>query len=402
MPLPEILAYALGYLRRQRTRSLMMLLSMTIGVAAVVVLVALGEGARRYVMGEFAFLGNDVLVMFPGRKSTTGGMPPVTGTAVRDITLEEVGLLQRNVPGIASVAPLVIGSASLAWGGRERDAVVLGTSAEFFPIRRLAIAQGESLPALDAATGAPVAVIGQTLKRELFGNRRAIGEWVRVRDYRFRVVGVLEGRGDSFGLDLSESVFVPVASAQSIFDVHGLFRVMFLLRPGVAPATASGEIEARMRDYHDGKEDVTVTSPEAMLRTFDGILRVLTAGVTGIGAISLLVAGVLVMNMMLLGVRQRTGEIGLLKALGATDAAVRGIFLSEAGLLALSGALLGVLAGLAIVLALGGIFSALPLHAPAWACLAAAAAAIATALLFAWLPASRAARLEPVRALGRQ
>ncbi|MFM7272565.1 MAG: ABC transporter permease, partial [Gammaproteobacteria bacterium] len=276
MRLPEVLAYALGYLRRQRTRSLMMLLSMTIGVAAVVGLVALGEGARRYVMGEFAFLGNDVLVMFPGRKSTTGGMPPVTGTAVRDITLEEVELLRRNVAGIESVAPLVIGSASLAWGGRERDAVVLGTSAEFFPIRRLVIAQGESLPALDAATDAPVAVIGQTLKRELFGSRRAIGEWVRVRDYRFRVVGVLAGRGDSFGLDLSESVFVPVASAQSIFDVHGLFRVMFLLRPGVAPATASRAIEERMKDYHDGKEDVTVTSPEAMLRTFDGILRVLT------------------------------------------------------------------------------------------------------------------------------
>lgn len=400
MPLPEILAYALGYLRRQPMRSAMMLLSMAIGVAAVVVLVALGEGARRYVMGEFAFLGSDVLVMFPGRKSTTGGMPPVTGSAVRDITLPEVGLLQRNVPGIAAVAPLVIGSASLAWGGRERDAVILGTSAEFFPIRRLLIARGDSLPALDEA-GAPVAVIGETLRRELFGNRRAIGEWVRVRDYRFRVVGVLEGRGDSFGLDLSEAVFVPVASAQSLFDVHGLFRVMFRLRPGAVPEIVSRDIEARMRDYHDGRQDVTVTSPESMLRTFDGVLRALTAGVTGIGAISLLVAGVLVMNLMLLGVRQRTGEIGLLKALGATDGMVRGIFLSEAGVLAAGGALGGALTGLVIVFALGGIFPALPLHAPAWAYLAASAAAVGTALLFAWLPATRAARLEPVRALGR-
>ncbi len=245
-------------------------------------------------------------------------------------------------------------------------------------------------------------MIGEKLKHELFANRRAIGEWVRLRDFRFRVVGVLEGRGDSFGMDLSEAIFVPVASAQSLFNVHGMFRVILRVRAGVEVERVKEELRARMKDYHGGIEDVSVVSPDAMIQTFDGVLQVLTLGVGGIAAISLLVAGILVMNLTLMSVRQRTAEIGLLKALGAPNGQVRAIFLAEAGTLACAGALAGLITGQLVVTLLSRLFPAIPFQVPAWALVAASALAILSALVFAWLPASQAARLEPVLALGRR
>jgi putative ABC transport system permease protein len=398
----DLAAFAFTSLARQRFRSAMVLLSVAIGVAAVQMLISLGEGARGYVMDQFSFLGADTLVILPGRKTTSGGMPPLTGISARDITIQDVDILYRSVGGIASIAPLVIGTAPISHGGRERDALVFGTNRAFFDVRQLNIAQGESLPDLALDEGSPVAVIGGKLKQELFGQTRAIGRIIRLRDYRFRVIGVLEGRGDSFGMDLSDAVFVPVASAQSAFNVNGMFRVVLKLKPGADAGRVKRDLLIRMRELHDGEEDVTIISPDAMVSTFDGILRALTLGVSGIGAVSLVVAGILVMNLMLISVNQRTAEIGLLKALGAPRVQVRNIFLAEAGILACSGALCGAALGHAGVLLLQHIFPALPFHTPAWALLSSCALALLSALIFAWLPAMRAARLEPVTALGKR
>lgn len=402
MRAPDLLRFTWVSLRRQRFRSAMLLLAVAIGVAAVVILVSLGEGARNYVLGEFSFIGKDTVVMFPGRKNTTGGMPPVTGAAARDIRRDEVEVLLRTVEGIAAAAPLVVGNAPVSHRSRERDATVLGTNAAFFRIRQLALAQGVGLPEPGAGEDAPVAVIGAKLKRELFGGSRAIGQWVRLRDYRFRVVGILAGSGDSFGMDLAEAIFVPVGAAQAAFDVEGLFRVIFEVREGADVARVKRDLVARMAALHEGEEDVTVISPDSMLQTFDAVLRVLTLGVGGIAAISLVVAGILVMNLTLISVNQRTPEIGLLKALGAADVQVRHIFLAEAGGVAAGGALLGAALGLLVVALLGRAFPAIPFATPAWALGGSCALAFLTALLFAWLPASRAARLPPVQALGKR
>jgi putative ABC transport system permease protein len=347
--LPDLLRFTTLALRRQRFRSGMLLLAVGLGVAAVIVLTALGEGARGYVMGEFAFLGKDTVIMFPGRKETTGGMPPVTGTSARAITLEEVEVLQRTVAGIGGVAPLVLGNAPVSFEARARDSMVIGTTADFFDIRLLEIAQGSNLPDLALDEGKPVGVIGQKLKSELFDNRRAIGQWVRLRDYRFRIIGVLKGTGDSFGLDLSEAIFIPVASAQSVFNVHGLFRVLMKVQDNYRVDEVKSRVADRMQELHDGELDVTVISPDAMLSTFDEILRILTLGVAGIAAISLIVAGILVMNVTLMSVKQRTAEIGLLKAIGAPSAQVRSLFLAEAALIATAGAVLGMVAGHVLV-----------------------------------------------------
>jgi putative ABC transport system permease protein len=203
-------------------------------------------------------------------------------------------------------------------------------------------------------------------------------------------------------MDLSEAIFIPVASAQAVFNTNGLFRVVLKAREGVAIEPLKAALLARMKELHEGEEDVTVTSPDAMLSTFDGVLRVLTLGVSGIAAISLVVAGILVMNLTLMSVSQRTPEIGLLKALGATDAQVRAIFLAEAGVLAAAGAIAGMLGGRAAIALIAALYPAIPFASPLWALVAASALALATALLFAWLPAAKAARLEPVLALGRR
>jgi putative ABC transport system permease protein len=402
MRLTDLLSFTFLALRRQRFRSLMLLIAVGIGVAAVIVLTALGEGARQYVMGEFAFLGKDTVVVFPGRKETTGGLPPTTGSAARAITLDQVEVLGRTVPGVTSLAPIVIGNAPVSYGSRERDSVVVGTTAAFFSIRQLRVGQGSTLPDLALREGKPVAVIGQKLKTELFDNRRAVGQWVRLRDFRFRVVGVLSGTGDSFGTDLSEAIFVPVASAQSVFNVHGLFRLMMKVRGNYRVGEVKSQIARRMQELHEGELDVTIVSPDAMLSTFDDILQTLTLGVAGIAAISLVVAGILVMNVTLMSVKQRTAEIGLLKAVGAPAAQVRTVFLTEAGAIASAGAVLGMLAGRLLVAAVRQLYPAVPFSTPPWAMVAALALAVGTALVFAWLPARQAARLEPVDALARR
>jgi putative ABC transport system permease protein len=402
MRLIDLVRYTLLALRRQRFRSVMLLIAVGLGVGAVVVLTAVGEGARGYVMGEFAFLGKDTIVMFPGRKETTGGMPPITGTAARAITLDEVEVLGRTVPGVTSLAPMVIGNGPVSYESRERESIVVGTTAAFFTIRQLEIGQGSTLPNLGLSEGKPVAVIGQKLKTELFDNRRAIGQWVRLRDYRFRVIGVLTGTGDSFGADLSEAIFVPVASAQSVFNIHGLFRVMMKVRENYEIEEVKSRISDRMQELHEGELDVTVVSPDAMLSTFDDILQVLTLGVAGIAAISLVVAGILVMNVTLMSVKQRTAEIGLLKAIGAPAAQVRTLFLTEAALIATTGALLGLLVGSLLVAAGRQLYPSIPFATPGWAMWAAFGLAVGTALVFAWLPAQQAARLEPIDALGKK
>ena len=402
MRLIDLVLYTFLALRRQRFRSVMLLIAVGLGVGAVIVLTALGEGARGYVMGEFAFLGTDTLVVFPGRKETTGGMPPITGTAARAITLEEVEVLERAVPGVTSLAPIVIGNGPVSYKSRERESLVVGTTAAFFAIRQLEVGQGSTLPGLALSEGKQVAVIGQKLKKELFDNRRAIGQWVRLRDYRFRVIGVLTGTGDSFGADLSEAIFVPVASAQSVFNVHGLFRVMMKVRDNYQVEEVKSQISKRMQELHEGEQDVTIVSPDAMLSTFDDILQALTLGVSGIAAISLVVAGILVMNITLMSVKQRTAEIGLLKALGAPAAQVRTLFLTEAVLIATAGALLGMLVGRLLVAVGRHLYPSIPFATPGWALWAALGLAIGTALVFAWLPAQQAARLEPVDALGRK
>jgi putative ABC transport system permease protein len=280
--------------------------------------------------------------------------------------------------------------------------IVVGTSADFLEVRRYAVAQGRFLPREDLRRGSPVAVIGDTIRRELFGTAAAVGRLVRIGDRRFRVVGVLAPSSSGLGVNADEAVIVPVATAQAMFNTDTLFRILVEARNRAVIPQAKAQILAILKARHDGEEDVTLIAQDAVLGTFDRILTALTLGVAGIAAISLAVAGILVMNVMLVAVTQRTPEIGLLMALGASGGAIRRSFLTEAGLLSLAGALAGLALGHGGAWLLRTLYPALPAWPPDWAVLAGVGTALATGLLFGVMPARRAARLDPVQALARR
>ena len=398
MRLVDQIGFATWSLVAARTRTLLMLLAMSIGVASVIVLTGLGEGARRYVVAEFAELGTHLLIMLPGRNETTGGAPPLFGETPRDLTISDALALLRE-PTFDLVAPLTVGNAPVSAGSREREVTVIGATRALFPIRHLKIGTGRSLPALDPERAANVAVIGAGLRQALFGHRRALGSWVRINDERYRVIGVLAGGGHSLGQNLDDMIVIPVAAAQRLFDSPSLFRILIQARSEADIPVAQSAARAIIRDRHDGEDDVTIITQDALLATFDEILAALTFAVGGIAAISLAVAGILIMNVMLVAVSQRVAEIGLLKAIGAPASQVLRLFLIESVLLAASGAVLGLLLGNAAIAGLQWMLPTFPVAAPLWAPLAAVAVAIFTGLLFGALPARRAARLNPVTAL---
>jgi putative ABC transport system permease protein len=398
----DLLEFALRVVRGYRARTVLILLAMGIGVAAVVAVSSIGEGARLYVVRQFGSLGTNLVIVLPGRSETAGAMPGVLlGRTPRDLTLDDALALKRS-PAIRRIAPLIVGAGEVQVGARVREGPVLGSTAELMAIRSMVIAQGRFLPEGDPRHAEPVCVIGSKLARELFAGRPALGEWLRIGDRRFRVLGVLAPQGESLGFNTDEIVIVPVAAAQALFDTEALFRILVDAKGREAIPAAKADAEEILRERHEGKRDVTVITQDAVLATFDRILRALTLAVGGLAAISLAVAGILIMNVMLISVTQRRGEIGLLKALGATGGQIAAAFITEAVLLALGGAGFGLAAGKLAQVLIGQLYPSVPFTPPWWAVIAAPLTAIGTAIAFAVAPARRAARLDPVQALSRR
>lgn len=401
MLIRDTLIQAVKAVKTQPLRAALIVLAMSIGVASVNVLTALGDSARNYVVHEFESLGTHLLIVLPGRTETTGGHPPPFGETPRDLTLDDAAALFRS-RNVAAIAPVNIGSAPISAGGLERETNIMGSTHSLLRVRHLTMAEGQFLPQADADKEIPVCVIGKTIREELFGNRQAVGQWLRINDRRFRVVGVLAKEGQSIGTGFDELVIVPVASAQALFDSYSLFRILIEAHSEQAMHQAVDEVRNILKMRHEGEEDVTVITQDSVVNTFDKILNALTLTVAGIAAVSLAVAGVLVMNVMLVSVTQRTGEIGLLKALGATQRQLHWLFLSEAALLSLAGALIGSVIGQFGIWVLRWLYPNFPVSLPVWAWLSALAVSLATGLIFGVLPARKAARLDPVAALARR
>lgn len=396
MTVRDLFHFALQALAGHRLRTALSLVGMTIGVAAVIALTALGEGARRYVIEQFASIGTNLLIVVPG-KTETSGLPGV-GAAPNDLTLDDARAISRGIPEIEKVAPLVMGTESVAFGSRRRQVAVVGTTAEFLEVRKLALARGEFLPAEEMRRGRPVAVIGSKVARELFRGEEAVGRVVRIGGWRMRVIGVLAPKGVQLGMDVDDTVAVPVVTGMKMFDRRSLFRVMLQVRDGADLTAASRKVVRLLADRHE-EEDVTVLTQDALVSTFSSILSALTLALGAIAAVSLTVAGIGIMNVMLVSVSERTREVGLLRAVGAGRRQVLSAFLTEAALLSTAGGLLGLATGWGVVRLLVGIFPALPASPPPWAVAAALALSLGVGILFGWLPARRAAGLDPVQAL---
>jgi putative ABC transport system permease protein len=397
----DTLTQAFGAIRTQRLRAALIILAMSIGVASVTVLTALGESARLFIVREFEALGTHLIIILPGRTETVGGAPPLFGETPRDLTLDDAYALLRS-HYVAAIAPVAVGSAPVSTEGLERETNILGSTHELLSVRHLTLTQGRFLPEADPDKAMPVCVIGQTIREQLFPGKPALGQWLRINDRRFRVIGILSSKGQSIGTDFDEIVIIPVASAQALFDTYSLFRVLVQAKSKQAMPQAMEDITHIIKARHEGEDDITLITQDSVVSTFDKILTALTLTVTSIAGISLAVAGVLVMNVMLVSVTQRTAEIGLLKALGATRRQLLGLFLAEAAMLSLAGAVVGVVLGQVALWGLQSAYPDFPFILPGWALFAALAVSLLTGLVFGVLPARKAARLDPVTALAKR
>jgi putative ABC transport system permease protein len=397
----DLLLFCGRALRGHGLRSGLSLLGVAIGVASVLLLTSLGEGARLYVTREFAALGSNLLIVVQGKTETTGMAGLVPG-APHDLTLDDAEALLRRVRAVRRVAPFSFGSASAQAGDRRREVDVVGVTADFLHVRRLEVRRGRYLPPGEAGRAARVCVLGSNVARELFGGQSPLGRFLRVGEERFRVLGVLAPRGASLGVDLDDTVHVPVQEALRMFNQTTLFRILAEVRsheeiPGARDAVARVLVER-----HDNQEDFTILTQDSVLSTFQSILSLLTAALSGIAAISLTVAGIGIMNVMLVSVSERTREIGLLKAVGVSPGQIVAVFLVEAAILAGLGGAVGLAGAWAVARAASAFLPSFPIAPPLWAALAAIAVSVSVGLFFGAVPARRAARLDPVAALARR
>ncbi len=339
----DVGAFAVTALVRHRLRTALSLLGVAIGVAAVVTLTALGEGARRYVTGQFASLGSNLLIIIPGKNETTGSFPGVGGVP-NDLTLDDARALLRDVPQASRLAPISSGNETVSHRERSRQVTVLGSTHEFLAIRELGIGAGRFLPPGDMERGGSVIVLGPELAEELFPRERALGRIVRVGDWRMRVIGVLEDRGTQLGLDMNDLAIVPVATGMRIFNRTSLFRILIQVHAYSEMDAACDRVVAVLTERHD-EEDVTCITQDSVVSALSSIMTALTLALAGIAAISLSVAGIGIMNLMLVSVSERTREVGLLKAVGAGNGQILLVFLAEAVLIAAAGGLLGLAVG---------------------------------------------------------
>jgi len=393
----DVFGIAAGALRRHRRRTVLCLLGTAVGVAAVIVLVGLGEAGRDFVRSQFEVLGTDIVAVLPGKVETSGGLPGFGGVP-NDLTIADARALQRGVTQADLVAPVFLGNENVGYRDLARRSIVFGSTAEILPIRDLEVRVGSFLPDEPWERGSSVAVLGPELAERLFGIESPLGKLVKVGAWRLRVIGVLGTQGSHFGIDMDQAIFVPVATAMRMFDRSSLFRIVLQARPGFSTDTVEQRTAAILHARH-GEEDFTITTPDAIMSALAKVLGVLTLALSGIAAISLGVAGIGTMNVMLVSVSERTPEVGLFEALGATRRQILALFLAEAALLSSAGGLVGLAGGSLALRSVELFLPSFPAHAPLWAALAALGLSLVVGTVFGFWPAWRATRLDPVAAL---
>ena len=397
MSFGDLFRLAAASLAAHRLRSMLTMLGIVVGIASVILLTSLGEGTRRYVLSEFSQFGTHLLSVTPGRVKTQG-LPGAAGGTTHMLTVEDAEALLR-LPGIVKTVPVLFGSARVVGGERARSVFIYGVTSDATEVWRYRVAQGRFLPPGDPRRGAPLAVLGPKLKRELFGEANPLGERIRVGSFRFLVIGVLEPKGQFLGFDIDDAAYVPVASAGSLFGREDLVSIDTLFSANLPVERIVEGVRGVLLARHGGEEDFTITTQNEMLGVLDRVLSIISFAVAGIGAISLLVGAIGILTMMWISVGERTEEIGLARAIGASRRQMLALFLLEAALLSGAGGLTGLAVGMGIGRLLSALLPGLPFETPPLFVLLAMAVSLAVGLLSGVLPARRAASLDPIEAL---
>jgi len=397
---------ALEAIGSRRLRSSLTMLGILIGVAAVMLTVGLGQGAQTQVRDQINRLGSNLLIVSPGSATSTSGIRGGRGSASTLTTRDATALASRVVaPDIARVAPVVTGSQSLTAGSANWSTNVVGTTPDWLPVRARSLTQGRFFTPAELGDAASVAVLGSTTATELFGGRDALGQSVTINGTTLTVIGILNTVGSSTTTDEDDQAVVPQTTYSSRIASSGNARgISTLYLQAVSTDVLSAayqEAQKALLSTHGvtvAAADFTISSQQSLLTTATAADRTLTVLLAGIAAISLLVGGIGVMNIMLVSVTERIREIGLRKALGATPRAVRRQFLVEASTLGLCGGVLGVLLGLVGARVLPHFLNQ-PVTISPVAGIGALGVSLVIGIVAGVYPASRAARLAPIDAL---
>ncbi len=380
----------------QPLRSLLTTLGIAIGIGAVVLLTSIGEGVNRYVVKQFTQFGTNLIEISPGKITTMGSSVAAVNT-VRPLSIGDTQALAR-LPYVRAAIGFSVGNAEVEGNQRQRRTTIYGTDPAFPETFAFDVMIGSFLPADDPYAPRANAVLGSRMRDELFPDTNPLGQFIRIGGNRFRVVGVMEAKGQMLGLDLDDTVYIPTARAMELFNDESLFEIDLLYEDG-APVDELVASIRRLIIARHGSDDVTIVTQQQMMDVLGAILSVLTLAVGGLGTISLVVGGIGILTIMTIAVSERTNEIGLLRALGATRQQVLALFLIEAAMLAGLGGLFGLLVGVGGAQLLHFFASDIPVHSPLLYVVLAEAVAVVIGLMAGVLPARRAAAMAPVDAL---
>ena len=393
----ETIRVSFDALSANKLRSSLTMLGVVIGVASVILLVSIGEGARNYISDQFAGLGTNLLIIQPGKIETKGMLPPVSTT--KKLTYGDAEALKKRGFPVKLVAPVVIGTGTVKYQNRHRDIPVIGVTYEFQEARNLRVEVGSFITDIDVEGERKICVLGRKVVSELFGTSNPLGRMVTLNEARYRVVGIMEKKGVSLGTDIDDIVFIPVKGAQALFNTDRLFEIIVSIATAEEIDRGTNIITQILKKRHDGNEDFTITSQAAMLSTFQTILTSMTFVLAGIAGISLVVGGIGIMNIMLVSIKERTREIGIRKAVGAKKRDILAQFLIEAVTLSTIGGIVGIVIGGGVAYSLNFIFPALPISVSAWSVSLAFGFSVLVGVFFGVYPAKKAAALHPIEAL---
>ena len=396
MLLADFVRFTYASLRAHRLRTGLTALGIAVGIAAVILLTSIGEGLHRFVIAEFTQFGTNIVTVAPGRTQTHGASLGAINT-VRPLSIDDAIALRR-APYVQVSDPLVQGNADVKYTGRSRRVTLYGVGPDFARALKMRVTSGEFLPQEDPRSARAFAVLGAKVANELYGGANPLGSRIRVGGERYRVIGVMQSKGQILGFDLDDTVFIPVARALEMFNRESLQEIHITYEP-TAPLAEVEEGIKRILLARHGAEDFTVTPQQKMLEVFGTVLNAITFAVAAMGGISLVVGGVGILTILTIAVAERTSEIGLLRAIGATRRRILLLFLGEAALLAAVGGAAGLLLGWGIALALQLGLPALPVHTPWSYAVLAELVAVVVGLAAGVMPARRAASLDPLEAL---
>ncbi len=393
MEVLETTQSALTAILANRMRSFLTVLGIVIGVTSVILLISLVTGLKTYITNQIQGLGANLLFVIPGR---IGGARSPGGVQANRLVYSDATNLKNVLRTEAEISAAIQRNATLKFGNKnDRGVAVFGVESNYPKVISIKLSQGRFFNQSEQQAVKKVAVIGQTVKTNLFGEAKAIGQTIDVAGIRYVVIGILESRGSTFGIDMDNSLYTPFTTVQRQFGIDRLNTIY--ISANTADSVKDVQTKAtNLLKKRLSEDEFTVQTQEQTLSTISQITGVLTAALGGIAAISLIVGGIGVMNIMLVSVTERTREIGLRKALGARPRDIRNQFLIEAVTLSGLGGIIGIILGFAISIIIGRFFTT---TVPFWSVALSFGFSMLVGIIFGVAPAIRAAKLDPITAL---